>query len=52
MHPSFTQNDMPSLRRNMVWEIMKGRLLNYQLARPRESHHINIRNLLKQRSDR
>ena len=24
MHPSFTQSNMPSLRRNMVWEIMKG----------------------------
>ena len=51
MHPSFTQNDMPSLRRNMVWEIMKGRLLNYRLARPRESRKINIRDLLKRRSD-
>ena len=51
MHPSFTQNDMPSLRRNMVWEIMKGPLLNYRLARPRESRHINIRDLLKRRSD-
>ena len=52
MHPSFTQNDMPSLHRNMVWEIMKGRLLNYQLARPRESCKINIRNLLKRRLGR
>ena len=52
MHPSFTQNGMPSLCRNMVWEIMKGRLLNYQLARQRESRHINIRDLLKRRSDR
>ena len=51
MHPSFTQNDMPSLRQNMVWEIMKGRLLNYRLARPRESRHINIRDLLKRRSN-
>ena len=51
MHPSLTQNDMPSLRRNMVWEIMKGRLLNYRLARPRKSRHINIRDLLKRRSD-
>ena len=51
MHPSFPQNDMPSLRRNMVWEIMKGRLLNYRLARPRESRKINIRDLLKRSSD-
>ena len=51
MHPSFTQNDMPSLRRNMVWEVMKGRLLNYRLARPRESRHISIRDLLKRRLD-
>ena len=40
-----------SISRNMVWEIMKGRLLNYRLARPRESRHINIRDLLKRRSD-
>ena len=51
MHPSFTQADMPSLHRNMVWEIMKGRLLNYRLARPRESRYINIRDLLKCKSD-
>ena len=51
MHPSFTQNDMPSLHRNMVWEIMKGCLLNYRLARPRESRKINIRDLLKRGSD-
>ena len=51
MHPSFTQDDMPSLCRNMVWEIMKGRLLNYRLARPRESRKINIRDLLKRGSD-
>ena len=52
MHPRFTQNNIQSFRRNMVWEIMKGRLLNYRLARPRESFKINIRDLLKRRSDR
>ena len=51
IHPSFTQNDMPSLHCNMVWEIMKVALLNYRLARPKESRKINIRDLLKRRSD-